>query len=481
MVDRRFCRGAALALVLFALGACAMGPDYEAPVVEVPDSWPAHLLLTSEERQDWTDWWTRFEEPQLDALVARALDDNLDIRLQVQRLQEARAQLGLARAERLPTLEGQGRAARERQSEATSRTPIDGGPENFYSLSATLGYEVDFWGRLAREEEAAAALLDESIFSRDAVRLNVVADVVATYFNLRAAQQQLRIVERALEARERTYALEDMRYRDGETDSLTLRQAESELQATRARLPAQREQVLLLESALATLVGMTPAELFDNLNFGEGSLNGIARPEGVPAVVPSELLRRRPDIRAAEAGLVANNALIGVAEAERFPQLNLSAFLGTAAISVGDLFTAASATRGVGAGLLGPIFDFGRGQARVESAEARRDQAETQYRITLRTAFREVRDALITYDTTGERMEMLQRQVEALQETLRLAELRYREGFVGFIDVLDAQRALLEAELALTEAQRDRLNATTTLFKAMGGGWTGEIAEAEAE
>jgi len=475
MSDRPTNRLAALAATALLLGACALGPDYEQPELALPEAWPEHVLLAAEAEQDWHDWWRRFQDPTLERLVERALDDNLDLRLQLARVREARARLGLSRAERLPTLEGQAQAARERQSELMSPIPgADGGAQSAYSLSATLGYEVDLWGRLARQQEAAEAALEQSAYGHDAVRLAVVADVVAAYFELRAAQQQLATTEQALEARQEAFALERLRHDDGETDALVLRQAESELETTRARLPQQRERVLLLQSALAALVGLEPAELVGPLDFGEGRLTEIAQPAGVPAALPSELLRRRPDIRAAEAGLMAANARIGVAEADRLPRLDLRAFLGTAALSLGDLFTGASETRGVSAGLFGPIFDFGRNRARVEASEAQRDQAEAQYRIAVTTAFREVRDALVVYGTTSEREATVGRQVEALRETLRLAELRYREGFVGYLEVLDAQRALLEAELAQTEALRDRLNATTGLFKALGGGWREE-------
>lgn len=465
------------------LAGCAVGPDYEEPALDLPEQWPEHVLLSDEDREAWQQWWTRFDDPVLDRLVARALDDNLDIRLEAQRILEARAQLGLADADQYPTVEGQAEAARENQPETTAgAVPGAAGPGNLFSVTGTLAYEVDLWGRLARQEEAAGARLRESVFSRDAVRLNVVSDVVATYFDLRAAQRQLSITERTLESRRRTYELEQARYDAGETDALALRQAESELETTRARIPGLRERVRTLESALAVLVGMSPAELLEQLDFAEGSLVDVRLPEDVPSVLPSELLQRRPDIRAAEAALIAANAEIGVAEANRLPSLNLTAFLGSTAAETDDLFTAPAETWGVGASLLGPILDFGRNAARVDTAEARRAQAETQYRMTVTTAFREVRDALVLYETTQERVEAVERQVEAIDETRRIAQVRYDEGLTSFIELLDAQRALLDAELSLAEAKRDRLSATATLFKAMGGGWSEtERQSAEAQ
>ncbi|ADC72410.1 RND efflux system, outer membrane lipoprotein, NodT family [Thioalkalivibrio sp. K90mix] len=458
----------------FLLGGCAVGPDYERPDFDLPEDWPEHVLLSAEEQEAWQQWWTRYQDPQLDALVARALDDNLDVRLQVQRIQESRARLGLAEANRLPTLDAQAEAARERQPEGLSPIPGGGGTDNLFSITGILGYELDLWGRLARQEEAAEAFLQQSRFSHEAVRLNVVADVVATYVNLRSAQEQLAIAEKTVESRERTLELEQIRYEGGQTDALVLRQSVAELETTRARIPSLRQQVQTLEGALAVLVGMSPRELLDELDFGDRRLADLELPAHVPAVMPSELLRRRPDIRAAEAELMASTAEIGVAEADRLPRLNLMGFLGTAATETSDLFTRSAETWGVGATVAGPLFDFGRARARVETAEALRDQAETRYAMTMTQAFREVRDALVLYEATDERVGAVRRQVQAIQETRDLAEIRYEEGFTGFIELLDAERALLDAELALSEALRDRLNATATLFKAMGGGWDGE-------
>lgn len=451
------------------IAGCAVGPDYRAPELELPEQWPEHVLLSDEVRADWQQWWRQFEDPHLDALVARAVDDNLELRLQLARIQESRARLGLARAEQLPSVNAQAEAARERTPGTLS--PFGESTDNTFSLAGVLDYELDLWGRLAREREASEALLEQSVFAHDAVRLNVIADVVATYFDLRSAERQLRITEATVESREETFRLEQLRFDVGESDELALRQAQSELESTLAQLPGQRERVRVLEGALALLVGMTPAELMAELDYGDAELETIALPDGVPAVLPSELLSRRPDIRSAEAGLVAANAGIGVAEASRLPRFNLGGLLGSAAGDAGDLFTSAAGTWGLSATVMGPLFDFGRSASRIETAEALAEQAEVQYRATVAQAFNEVRNALVSYEASGERVEAIGRQVEAFERTLELAEVRYREGFVGFIELLDAQRALLAAELALSEAMRDRLTATATLFKALGGGW----------
>lgn len=452
------------------LAGCALGPDYRSPDIPLPQQWPEQALGTPERAEDLRAWWLRFDDPVLGDLVERALSDNLDLRLQLQRIEESRSRLGLAAADRRPTLDAQAEAARQRQPGAASPAGF-GGTFSTFSLVGLLGYEVDLWGRLARGQEAAAALLEESMFTHEAVRLNLVTDLVATYINLRAAQRQLAITEGTLESRSETLRLQRIRYEGGIVDRLALQQAVSEWEATRARLPRQKEQVRLLESALAVLVGMNPDEIFGDFDFGRETMASLHLAQPLPDVLPSELLRRRPDIRAAEAGVMAADAQIGVAMAQRLPRFNLAMFLGSVAGEFDNLLGGSAETWGASASVLGPVVDFGRNRARVQTAESLREQAETRYRITVQSAFREVRDALLLSATTAERETAVRRQVESLQETLRLAELRYGDGYSGFIDVLDAQRLLLDAELTLTEAVRDRYNASAALFKALGGGW----------
>ncbi|MGM0450445.1 MAG: efflux transporter outer membrane subunit [Pseudomonadota bacterium] len=460
----------ALLTLPLVLAGCAVGPEYEEPQVDLPEEWPDEVLLTDEERADWSNWWHRFDDPALNRLVDRALDDNLNMQLQYERLQEARARQGLADSEQMPTIEGQAEAARGRESGAAN--PLGGGTtDNLFSVTGLLSYEVDLWGRLESQSQAAEAALKESVFTHDSVRLSTIADVVATYTELRAAQRSLAIAERTLETREETVRIERARYEGGDTDELTLRQAESELEATRALVPQQRQRVAQLETALGVLVGMSPRELTQELDFGEGSLSDITLPDEVPEVLPSDLLERRPDIRAAEAAIIAATEEVGVAQAQRLPSFNLRGSAGSAAIESDELFTGPAETWEIGASVLGPIVDFGRNRARVDTALSLRDQAETQYRVTLQEAFSEVRDALVVYETTDERVSRLRDQVAALEKTLALAELRYKEGLTDFLTVQDTQRLLLDAELTLTSAIRDRLNATATLFKAMGGGW----------
>ncbi len=455
-------------LIGLVLAGCATGSRYQVVSPELPDQWPGQEMA-NQQHSDWQNWWTGFEDARLNQLVERALDRNLSLRIQIQRIEQARAELGLTNANRWPSLNGQASALREQPPE----TILPGGTiNNLFSVAGVLSYEVDLWGRLARQREAAAAQLEQSIYGTEAIRLNLITDLVTTYFNLRAAEQQLEITRQTLESREQTLALEEIRYESGASNPLNLQRARAALESTRARLPQQELRVQQLRTALAVLAGYSPAELLGELDFGVSRLTDIRLPDRQPLVMPSELLQRRPDIRAAEAALIAAHAQLGVARAMRFPALNLSALGGYTALDAGDLFSAPAESWNLTAGLAGPIFDFGRSRARVESAEARLAQAEAEYQLVVTGAFRDARDALAVHQSADLGVAAIRRQVEATAITLELAALQYEAGSIGFYELLDVQRTLLDAELALSQAMSDRLAASATLFKAMGGGWS---------
>ena len=469
-----FTTASALALLL---AGCAVGPEYQTPDIELPESWPAHITLEQQARDDWHRWWQRFEDPALNRLVERASEDNLELAIQLARIREARAQLGFADAERFPTVGYQAEANRERTPGAALPIDVQSVQElltstnNQYSLAASLEYEIDLWGRLANQRAAAMAALQESLFARDAAELGVIGDVVTTYVSLKSAEAQQALMEETLAAYQETYRLQALRFEHGDISELELRQAEAEWRNLQAELPSLKQQVETLRGALGTLVGMSPDELLTTLDTGTSRLDDLAQPVGIPAVMPSAMLQRRPDIRSAEAALIAATAQIGVAEANRLPSLNLSSFLGTAAASTSDLFSDVARTWGVGASVMGPLFDFGRSQSGVESAEALAEQAEAQYRLTVLTAFNEVRDALYSYDFSERRLAAIDEQLEAVARPRELAVLMYDQGQVSQLERLDAERNLLSARLAQAGARREQLAATATLFKALGGGW----------
>ncbi len=475
MTDRgRYAEPLALLACALLVGGCALGPDYQSPELDLPAETLQVRELTAAQMREWEQWWVRFDDPVLTRLVERAGNENLDIRLQIERILEARARLGLARAEQLPSIDAQAEAMRQRSPGAAFPFDIPTSIANRFTIAGVLSYEIDLWGRLRREREATEALLEQNRYGLEAVRLNVIADVVATYFALRAAERQVQITQENVAANREIVRIEQIRFDAGLTDELVLRQAESLLELTIIELPAQRERVQMLEGALGLLVGMSPSELFQEMDFDGTELNGIVFPEDMPETLPLTLLERRPDIRAAESFLIAANARIGVAEALRLPRIGLSAAIASVAADESDLFTSDARGWNINASLFGPIFDFGRSRSRVEAARAFRDQALTQYEATVRIAFNEVRSALYSYQSTREQVEASRRALESVKRTDELSHIRFDQGLINFIDLLTARRNLFDAEIQLSRAIQGHLTATATLFKVLGGGWDGE-------
>lgn len=466
-------------LIVFALSAaltgCAMGPDYAPVEIDLTEQWPEQVEGADAQLSDWQTWWQRFDDATLTALVERALDENLELQLQLYRIEQARAELGLSSAAFWPTLGGQAEAARAQQPAALLPEAFGGGtPQSQFSVAGTLSYELDLWGRLRREREAAGALLSQSLYGTQAVRLNLIGDVVTTYFNVRALERQVAVTEQTIESYAESLALMELRYDSGAVDPLSVRQARVLTESARASLPDLRQQLDSAQSALAILVGYTPMEMLQAFDFGEQDLSDAELPSVLPEVLPSELLQRRPDIRAAEAYLMAANARIGAAQASRFPTLNLNGLLGSTALDADNLFGSGTRTWSIGGNLAGPILDFGRGRARVESAEAMYAQAEVQYQQSVLAALQDARNAILFHGYAQERVEAVDRQREAVVETVELAELQYEAGAIGYFELLDAQRESLSAELAYTQALSQRYIAAANLFKAMGGGWDGQ-------
>ncbi|MFO7578120.1 MAG: efflux transporter outer membrane subunit [Pelovirga sp.] len=455
-----------LTTTLLLLGGCTLGPDYQRQELDLPEHWPA-AVATAPGRAAETRWWQEFDDPFLNRLVERALDDNLNLQLQLQRIADARAQLGLQTANRWPLLSAQAEASRQRQSTAFS-TPGNN-PYNSFSLAAVLSYEVDLWGRIERQREAAEASLAASVHGTEAVRLALVTDLVTGYINLRSIAQQQDVLNQTVRSRQQTLDLEILRQEQGANNPLSLRQAEAALEASRARLPQLEQQFQLYASALAVLAGFSPRELLAEFDFGARRLEDLTLPAALPDTLPSELLQRRPDLQAAEAALIAANARVGVAMAERWPSLNLHGLIGSAAPEVDDLFSGSSRIWTLAGGLAGPLFDFGRSRARIESAQALLEQAQTTYELAVVGAFRDVRDALTLHQGAEQRMQALQRQRQAVARAGELAAFQYEYGAIGFYELLAIQRDLLDTDLLVTDALRDQLIARATLFKALGG------------
>lgn len=456
-------------LVLW-LGGCSLAPEFMKPETAVPQDWSSTTLAEGEEIP--TDWWRRFDDPALVDLVEEALSANTDLQLAAARVAEARALLTGQEAERYPLLEIEGNAARQSLSEEAATSAGSGG-ETFTDLqvSGVLSYELDLWGRLANASEAARARLLASAANREAVRLAVIGEVANGYFNLRALDRQIEIAERTVASRREAVALQRTRFEGGDVDELTLRQAESELAAAEAELPTLHEQRTIQRNALAVLLGRSPRQIVERPIAVARPVDAIDAPASVPAGRPADLIVRRPDIAAAEQELAATNAEIGVARAAFLPRISFVGLLGLQSASAGDLFVGSASAWQLGGSLVGPLLDFGRAEALVEQAEARQRQALIAYRGTVQTAFREVLDALAGLRRSEERLQAQRRQVAALRSTADLARQRFTGGFSSYLEVLDAERSLFAAELALVETGRNRLQSVVNLYRALGGGW----------
>jgi outer membrane protein, multidrug efflux system len=410
-------------------------------------------------------WWELFEDEELRALVQAALEANKDLRIAVTRVDQARAQLGVTRAAQFPEIDAGASATTNRFSD-TVRPRDQGGTTGLLSTTVDLTFEVDIWGRLRRASEAARAELLASEEARDAVVMTLVSDVATAYLQLRQLDLELETTRRNVESRRGSLQLVRDRFEAGLTTALDLRQAEAELASTAALNPDLERQIAQTENQLSILLGRNPA----SVSRGR-PLTGQTSPPAVPAGLPSALLERRPDIRQVEQTLVAANARIGVAKAAFFPQISLTGFFGVESAALSDLFTGPSRIWQFGPSVTLPIFNAGRNRANLQLTEAQQREALIRYEQAIQQAFREVEDALIAHRKAREGLAEQEAAVRASREALSIAELRYTSGLTSYLNVLDAQRTLLAAEVAESRTLLSQLVAVVQLYRALGGGW----------
>ena len=459
------------ALLAGLLSGCAFGPDHARPAMDLPDAWRAG---TADAGTVQDGWWKGFGDPALDTLVTAALDHNRDLAKAIANVDEARAQLGLARANQMPRLDAQGSTERQRVSlnafnSFTQETRI----QDLHSAAGALSYEVDLWGRYRRATEAARAQLLSTVAARDTVRLALTAQVARTYFDLLAYDQQLQVARDTLASRESTQELRKVRFELGLTSELDYRQAIAEAAAARSTVHTLQYNVAASEAALGVLTGRSPREIVTGTVDRGLAVDAVPVPPTVPAGLPSALLERRPDIVQAEQQLAAASANIGVAKAAYFPSISLTGLLGYESSDLTRLFTGPSGTWRYAGSVTMPIFDFGRVKAGVEAAEARQRAALAGYEKAVQDAFREAQDALVANRKARGVVEAQTTQVTALRRSLHLARLRYDNGYSSYLEVLDAERSLFEVEISLASAQRDQLVAVVEVYRALGGGWGG--------
>jgi multidrug efflux system outer membrane protein len=455
---------ASLAVALLVAG-CTLGQDYRRPDVPAPGGWrdgqasvdPASLADLS--------WWELFEDEELRGLVRAALETNQDLRVAVTRVDQARAQLGVVRSAQFPQVDAGASATTNRFSD-TVPPRNQGGTTGLYSTTIDMTFELDIWGRLRRASEAARAELLATEEARHAVVMTLVSDVATAYLRLRQLDLELETTRRSVDSRRGSLDLVRDRFEAGLTTALDLRQAESELASTAAQVPDLERQIAQTENLLNILLGRNPGPI------GRGRpLTGQTSPPAVPAGLPSALLERRPDIRQVEQALVAANARIGVAKAAFFPQIFLTGFFGVESAALSDLFTGPSRIWQFGPTVTLPIFNAGRNRANLQLTEARQQEALIRYEQTIQQAFREVEDALIAHRKARQALAEQEAAARASREALAIAEFRYTSGLTTYLNVLDAQRALLTAEVAEGRTLLVQLVAVVQLYRALGGGW----------
>lgn len=465
-------RSGILSLVLLSVSACtAVGPDYVRPEIDSPDAWRVDYAAAADVAN--TRWWEQFDDPVLTQLIGIALRENKDVRIAAARVEEFAARLDITRSGFYPQIGYNGQASRNQASREVFGGVPSGTGRTYSDYSATLnaGWELDVWGRIRRATEASRADLLAQDENRRTVILSLVSAVANTYVTLRQLDRQLEVSQNTLATRAEALQLFEIKFKGGVISELELAQVKVEYEQAAAAIPPIERQIALTENALSVLLGHNP----ESIPRGK-SIDALLLPP-VPAGAPSALLENRPDIRAAEQNLVAANARIGVARAQYFPSISLTGLFGYVSDELDNLLQNSANVWSLGGGALGPIFTGGAITGQVRASEAVQRQALVAYLQTVQTAFRDVDDALVNVQKTREQLEAEGRRVQALRDYARLAKLRYDEGYASYIEVLDAQRSLFDAELQYVGVRGTVYTSLVNTYKAMGGGW---IIQAQA-
>lgn len=485
------------ALLAAPIAGCAVGPNFERPAVPAPQAWkwrdttllpapampaitsaPSALPAGSNQTRDSLyktqafsidAWWTAFGEPVLDSLEAAALLANQDLRAALARVAEARTQVTAARSFLFPELRVNASATRsEFSANRPSPFPVDRFYQTNIQLPIEASYEIDIWGRLRRQLESATDTYKATAAESDAVRLTLTADIARLYFSIRTTDTERRILDRTLAARRENLALAQSRFASGLTTQLDVRQAETELASVESQLIDLARSRAESELALSTLCGAVASGFTVRLDTLQSA------PPPMPAMLPADLLRRRPDLAQAELNAAAANAQIGSSIAALLPRLNLVASGGLQSQALEKLFAAESRAWSIGVGISFPIFDGLRTAENVKAAEARYERTAAIYRQTALVAFREVESALANVRLRAEQSAAQRRAAVASEQAAQLVRERYTRGLVNYIDVVNSERTVLETERQAAQILGQRLIASVQLVKALGGGWQPE-------
>ena len=491
------------------LSACTMGPDFQRPALQTPTQWPDAPAASDATRSvavpEPVDplWWNSFGDPILTALVTRAMDSNLDLKVAAARLAESRAQFGQAKADEFPTLNGNASYTRELQSadgvigllggsgspSATDTNGLGGRqggiptqsatstalpPFNLYQYGFDASWELDLWGRVRRTAENASATVDAQSEARHDAIVSTAAEVARDYLNLRGTQEKLRITRENLAFAQRTVQLTNERAKHGLATDLDVANAQSQAESNAADIPQQEQQEAKLINAIGVLLGEYPRTLAAKL---KETPDVPVVPPRVPIGLSSELARRRPDIREAEAQLHAATANIGAAKADFFPKITLSGSVAIQATQFTNLGSWGARSYSAGPSLSIPIFEGGRLRSTLALREAQQQEAAITYRKTVLSAFQEVDDALTGFAAEQRRRDRLDASMQASKRALDIANQRYVRGLSNYLDVLTAQKTLLTSEQQWVDSTATVSTNLVALYKALGGGWDAEAGQ----
>jgi multidrug efflux system outer membrane protein len=447
-------------VILIGISGCSVGPNFQKPVVDSPEYFMYDSL-----REDTIvnlKWWELFNDELLITLIDSALVNNKDVKIAASRIEEARYVVGYTKADQWPTIGYNGNAG---------RTNIDlngnsGSPVNSFSAMGNVNWEIDFWGKYRRSNEAAREELLATQFAHRSVIISLISEVASTYFLLLDYNNKLKISKQTHISRLEGLKIMQSKFYFGTIPELELNQAELQEAIAATAIPKFERNVAQTKHALSILLGENPENFLDL-----GTLEGQKVPPEIPGGIPSDLLERRTDIMQAEHLYAAQNARIGVAQAMRWPTISLTAGLGFASADLSSLLSSGSLAWSVGGGIVGPIFNFGKNKRRVQIEREKTEQALLAYEQTVINAFRDVEDALIEVHTYKQELNSRLRQRNAAQNANTLSKERYDGGVTSYLEVLDSERSLFDAELTTSEAYQRRLSSYVKLYKALGGGW----------
>jgi len=465
--------GTALAFVLFQ--GCAVGPNFQPPKTTPPAQWSAPQAGGETNLEPSLDsWWKSFNDPQLDSLVERAVRTNQDLRIAEARVREARAFYRIASSQLWPTVDAGGSYARENQSKnqpILGSLPMPSGipyENNVYQAGFDASWEIDVFGGNRRAVEAGKAEAAAAEFGRRNVLVTLLGEVARNYVELRGCQRRLEIATNNLATQQEALALAQNRFNNGLTSDLDVQQAATILANTRAAIPMLETGIQDYIHRLGVLLGHPPEALLAELSAPAPIPSA---PPIVPAGLPSDLLRRRPDIQQAERQLAASTARIGVATADLFPKFSLTGVAGYESTSASDWFSGGSKFWSIGPTVQWRIFDAGRIRANIRVQDARQEQALAAYEKTVLLSFEDVENSLVAYAKEQIRRRSLEDAVASSQDSLHLANQLYGNGLASFINVLDAERSLYQAQDALVQSDKAVTQNLISLYKALGGGW----------